>query len=147
MRPLLYVGIGGGVGSILRYLLQVFAGRHIPIAFPMGTFLVNFSGCFLIGIFYSLASKVYRLQSGMAIIPNHRNLRWIHDIFYFFVRWSDVIKTRILFIYFLLYTIGSVVLGFAGNPCRGYNLQIMPLPIIARHPKNRTASWRAINQN
>ena len=57
MRSLLFVGIGGGIGSMLRYLLQIFIGRHVPIVFPLGTFLVNCSGCFLIGMFYSLATK------------------------------------------------------------------------------------------
>jgi len=57
MRPLLFVGIGGGLGSVLRYLVQVFIGRHVPIVFPLGTLLVNCSGCFLIGMFYSFATK------------------------------------------------------------------------------------------
>jgi CrcB protein len=57
MRPLLFVGIGGGIGSILRYLVQIFIGRHVPIVFPLGTFLVNCSGCFLIGMFYSFSTK------------------------------------------------------------------------------------------
>ena len=53
MKTVIFVGIGGGLGSILRYLV----GRHVPIHFPLGTFLVNISGCFLIGIFYSLAER------------------------------------------------------------------------------------------
>jgi fluoride exporter len=57
MRALLFVGIGGGLGSMLRYIIQVFVGRHVPLVFPLGTFLVNISGCFLIGMFYSLAEK------------------------------------------------------------------------------------------
>jgi len=84
MRPLLYVGIGGGLGSILRYLLQVFAGRHIPIAFPVGTFLVNFSGCLLIGICYSLASRYagFSPEWRLFLITG---ICGIHDIFYLFV--------------------------------------------------------------
>ena len=51
MRALLFVGIGGGLGSMLRYVISLFVGRHIPIVFPMGTLLVNISGCFLNGDF------------------------------------------------------------------------------------------------
>ena len=57
MRALLFVGIGGGLGSILRYAISVFIGKHIPVVFPLGTLLVNISGCFLIGVFYSLVTR------------------------------------------------------------------------------------------
>lgn len=47
MKELLLVFIGGGSGSMLRYLL----GRYIgSSAFPLGTFAVNVVGCFLIGL-------------------------------------------------------------------------------------------------
>ena len=47
MRNALFVFVGGGVGSVLRYLLSL----YIPAVsgFPMATFLVNVVGCFLIG--------------------------------------------------------------------------------------------------
>ncbi len=52
MRSLIYIFFGGGLGSILRYLISNYTQKLLNIhAFPMGTFLVNISGCFLIGIF------------------------------------------------------------------------------------------------
>jgi CrcB protein len=57
MKPLLFVGLGGGIGSILRYLLTVTGGRYITQNFPIGTLLVNISGCLLIGILYGVFSK------------------------------------------------------------------------------------------
>src|ERR1700675_1383025 len=57
MRALLFVGIGGGLGSILRYMISVFVGKHVPIVFPMGTLIVNISGCFLIGVLYSIFAR------------------------------------------------------------------------------------------
>jgi fluoride exporter len=56
-RSLMFVGFGGGLGSILRYVISLFVGRNVPVVFPLGTFLVNVSGCFLIGVFYAYASK------------------------------------------------------------------------------------------
>lgn len=48
MKQLLFVFIGGGAGSVLRYL----AGKCISsVIFPWGTFVVNIAGCFLIGLF------------------------------------------------------------------------------------------------
>jgi CrcB protein len=57
MKPLLIIGLGGGLGSIFRYLLQIYAGKTLPMAFPIGTFLVNIIGCFLIGLFFGLSNK------------------------------------------------------------------------------------------
>lgn len=58
MKLLLIIGLGGGAGSILRYLMQVAVNRLIPaLAFPLGTFIVNITGCFLIGLFYGLSVK------------------------------------------------------------------------------------------
>ena len=57
MRALLFVGIGGGLGSILRYVISLFVGRHVPIVFPLGNSMVNISGCFLIGVFYSIIAR------------------------------------------------------------------------------------------
>ena len=47
----------GAGGSIARFLAQKYTYLLYPHPFPLGTFLVNVSGCFLIGIFYALAEK------------------------------------------------------------------------------------------
>ena len=47
MRELLFVFVGGGTGSVLRYLV----GRWFDsVVCPWGTFAVNIVGCFLIGL-------------------------------------------------------------------------------------------------
>lgn len=56
---LLYIFIGGGTGSVLRYTIQVLLQeRIIPNSFPWATFTVNILGSFLIGVFYSLSSHL-----------------------------------------------------------------------------------------
>lgn len=57
MKILLYIWIGGGLGSICRYLVQFYVSRYLTVTFPAGTFLVNVSGCFLIGILYGIAER------------------------------------------------------------------------------------------
>ncbi|MBL0232230.1 MAG: fluoride efflux transporter CrcB [Chitinophagaceae bacterium] len=57
MKQLLLVGLGGGLGSMARYLFQRFTVNHFIQAFPWGTFGVNIIGCFLIGIFWGLSFK------------------------------------------------------------------------------------------
>ena len=54
---ILWVGIGGALGSIARYLGQKYLTQLYPLAFPIGTFIVNVVGCFLIGLFFGLAGK------------------------------------------------------------------------------------------
>ena len=56
MTKLFIIGIGGFIGSILRYLISGFAqGLSKSISFPYGTFAVNVLGCFFIGLFSHLA--------------------------------------------------------------------------------------------
>ena len=57
MKPLLIIGLGGGIGSIFRYLVQLYIGRSITQAFPLGTLLVNISGCLIIGLLYGFSAK------------------------------------------------------------------------------------------
>ncbi len=42
------VGVGGAAGSILRYVLAGFVQRTV-VAFPLGTLVVNVTGCLAIG--------------------------------------------------------------------------------------------------
>jgi fluoride exporter len=48
--PLLFVFLGGLVGGIGRHALSGFVGRRIGETFPWGTFVVNVSGAFALGI-------------------------------------------------------------------------------------------------
>jgi len=54
MAHTLIVGVGGFVGSVLRYWLTGIAHRWMGDAFPVGTLLVNVMGCLAIGSFWSL---------------------------------------------------------------------------------------------
>ena len=48
MRLALWVGIGGFMGSIVRYLLSKYIFSQAGSAFPWATLAVNLSGCFII---------------------------------------------------------------------------------------------------
>lgn len=51
MNSLLLVGAGGGAGAITRYAVGTFCSHYFSNArFPLATFLVNISGCFLVGV-------------------------------------------------------------------------------------------------
>src|SRR4029078_4893919 len=46
----LYIALGGAAGSLLRYSLGGAVQRLSAGGFPIGTLLVNVTGCFIIGI-------------------------------------------------------------------------------------------------
>ncbi|MDR1525227.1 MAG: fluoride efflux transporter CrcB [Tannerella sp.] len=68
MKEMLLVGLGGGAGSILRYLGAVYAGKMFHTDFPAGTFFVNVLGCFIIGLLTGLIEHQHLLS------VNHRLL-------------------------------------------------------------------------
>jgi len=58
MTKLLIIGIGGFIGSVLRYWVSGLAqGISRTISFPIGTFAVNIIGCFFIGLFAHLSDS------------------------------------------------------------------------------------------
>ncbi|MDR3268505.1 MAG: fluoride efflux transporter CrcB [Tannerella sp.] len=57
IRTLLFIGLGGGAGSIFRYLTSVVVTRYFQSVFPLAIFIVNVSGCFLIGLFLGLSER------------------------------------------------------------------------------------------
>ncbi|MBX7240811.1 MAG: fluoride efflux transporter CrcB [Bacteroidia bacterium] len=50
MKELIVIFFGGGVGSVLRYLISDRVDRFHDSNFPFGTFTVNILGCFMIGL-------------------------------------------------------------------------------------------------
>ena len=56
MKQALLVFLGGGFGSLLRYLISK-SLNPVFQNFFLGTFLVNVVGCFLIGLFLGLSAK------------------------------------------------------------------------------------------
>ena len=59
IKNFLLIGLGGGLGSVARYLSQKWFMDHHPHAYPWGTFTVNIIGCFLIGLFWGIAFKSF----------------------------------------------------------------------------------------
>ena len=57
IKIILSVGLGGALGSLLRYQFAVFFSRHFQTNFPLATFIVNVLGCFLIGLFYAISES------------------------------------------------------------------------------------------
>lgn len=48
------IGLGGSIGAAGRYLLGNFLNKKHPGHFPLGTWVINITGSFLLGILYKL---------------------------------------------------------------------------------------------
>jgi CrcB protein len=109
IKHLIVVGLGGALGSILRYLTQLLFATF-SLAFPMGTFIANILGCFAIGILYAVFEK----YTGMNI---EWRLFWITGICGGYTTFSSFSYESIALVkqgnyfYFFLYLMLSVVLG------------------------------------
>lgn len=57
MKILALIGAGGFIGSILRYLIARFIQDKVFSFFPFGTLGVNVTGCFIIGVLFTLTEK------------------------------------------------------------------------------------------
>ncbi len=53
----LLVGIGGGIGAVLRYSFSIFTNHFFHSYFFLATLFVNLSGCFIIGILWGVSEK------------------------------------------------------------------------------------------
>jgi CrcB protein len=65
LKTVVWVGLGGCVGSMLRYAVGGWAQRVSPFSqFPVGTLTVNIVGCLLIGLLGGLADYRQTLDPG-----------------------------------------------------------------------------------
>lgn len=58
MVHLLFIGFGGTIGAILRYIISKKISLSLNYIFPWGTFVVNIIGAFLIGFLYSFFQDI-----------------------------------------------------------------------------------------
>jgi len=57
LKTILLVGTGGFIGSVMRYLVQVYVEKGLMSTFPLGTLIANVAGSFIIGVVFALAEK------------------------------------------------------------------------------------------
>ena len=62
----LVIGIGGFLGANARYLVAGWAAQRFGTTFPYGTFIINVSGSFILGLFLVF------VQERTFIHPNYR---------------------------------------------------------------------------
>ena len=114
MKIILIIGTGGFLGTISRYLATIFVQKYYLTSFPLGTFLVNVLGCFLIGVFYGLSER------GSIMSAEWRMFLTVgfcggFTTFSSFANDNMVLLRDSAFFYFILYTGLSVMLGLSAT--------------------------------
>ena len=59
MPTLAGIAVAGALGALARYALEGLVGDRTGAAFPWGTFVVNVSGAFLLGLVFTVLSERY----------------------------------------------------------------------------------------
>ncbi len=118
IKHLIYIGAGGFVGSVLRFLVSKLINGFAVSPFPFGTLVVNIAGCFLIGLFYGLTEK------GLLLNTEWRLFLMVgicggFTTFSTFAQENILLLKNSAFLYTALYISISVFLGmlaaYAGN--------------------------------
>lgn len=110
IKHILLVGLGGGIGSIARYLTQKWFAANDMQAFPWGTFAVNIIGCFLIGLFWGLSFKLFDSNESWKLFLITGLCGGFTTFSAFTVEGIGLIKEEKLALFFS-YVAASVVLG------------------------------------
>lgn len=109
-KAMLIAGLGGFLGTCLRYLVGKLSHFICSSPFPWGTLAVNLIGSFIIGIFFGLAEKSHLISSQM-------NVFLITGFCGGFTTFSSFSDDMFLLLqnrhwgYFTVYFLGSIVFG------------------------------------
>lgn len=57
MRTLIGVGVAGAIGALSRYGLEGLISGRFPGSFPLGTFVINVTGSFLLGFLFVVLTE------------------------------------------------------------------------------------------
>ena len=110
MKNILLVFVGGGFGSVLRFII----GKYLNSAedgIPYGTFLANILGSLIIGIILGYALKNDTLSSSQTVLLA-TGFCGGFTTFATFAYENHVFLKSGDFMSFALYTIASFVIGF-----------------------------------
>jgi fluoride exporter len=105
MKNMLYVFLGGGIGSALRYALFLM----IPVTtFPYATFVVNILGSFLIGWLLSFYNSSSAMSSSIFLLLT-TGLCGGFTTFSTFSKEGFLMIQQQQWLQFILYTLSSII--------------------------------------
>jgi CrcB protein len=57
MTNIVIIGVGGFIGAVARYAIALWIGQRWGRSFPLGTFIINVTGSFLIGLLMTVMAE------------------------------------------------------------------------------------------
>lgn len=110
IKNMLLVGLGGGLGSMARYLCQRWITALYPHHFPWGTFAVNITGCLLIGLLWGIAFKTFDANEHWKLLLMAGLCGGYTTFSAFTLEGIGLLRENRIALFFL-YVAGSVLLG------------------------------------
>ena len=110
IKNLLLVGLGGGIGSMARYLCQRWFSLQYLHSFPWGTFAVNMAGCFFFFFFWGLSFKTFDGNESWKLFLMTGLCGGFTTFSAFSLEGIGLIREQKLLLFFL-YVAGSVIGG------------------------------------
>lgn len=111
IKQILLVGLGGGIGSIFRFLVS-HCGVKSGIPVYLSTFTVNIIGCLLIGLLTGLALKHHWLDANMRLLLMAGFCGGFTTFSAFSLENMQMLQNG-NYTTLILYTLTSIVVGFA----------------------------------
>ena len=110
MKQLILVFLGGGIGTVLRFIISKFI-THNDRGFPWSTFSANLIGCFIIGLISGYFFKTSSSNQSDIILFATVGICGGFTTFSTFAYENLNFLKSGDYIFFITYTLGSFILG------------------------------------